>query len=36
VAGGAEPLGVDIAAGLRHIGATLSRKPSGARAKRRD
>lgn len=36
VAGGAEPLGVDIAAGLRHIDATLSRKPSGARGKKHD
>jgi len=34
VAAGAEPLGTDIAAGLRHIGAALSRKPRGTGRKK--
>jgi DNA-binding transcriptional MerR regulator/methylmalonyl-CoA mutase cobalamin-binding subunit len=33
VAAGAEPLGLDIAAGLRHVGATLSRKPGATHRK---
>ncbi len=36
VAAGVEPLGIDIAAGLRHIGAAFARKPRGADRRKHD